>query len=94
MKKVKIMLSAVAVMAIVGGSLAFKAKKAPLPLRCLYTSASQSPACPFVAKTRVITTTTGANVFATTTPTVLQNGIETCSILNTPCNVTKTSIEQ
>lgn len=48
MKRVKIMLSAIAVLAVVGGALAFNAKNAYTgPLRCGFTTNS----CPFLTYT-------------------------------------------
>ena len=58
MKQVKIMLMAVLVMAVVGGALAFKAKKANF---CLYTTALGAPQSAQCALVKQITTTSGAN---------------------------------
>ena len=64
MKKIKIMLTAITVLAVVGGALAFKAKK--IDGVCLYTS-SQSGACAFSHENFTTTTEViGSQVYATT----------------------------
>ena len=82
-------------MALVGGPLAFKAKKGPVPLNCLYTSDAASDACPLVGKRTIITTPAGDLTFATTTRTTTVGTItETCSQLFAPCNQLQVTTEQ
>ena len=58
MKSVKIMLSAVLVMAVLAGALAFKAKK--VLQKCVYTTTSNTTTvCPYFSKTFYLTTTVG-----------------------------------
>ena len=57
MKRVKIMLSSVLVVAIVAGTLAFKVKKTQL--RCAYTHTTTTN-CPFWKKTFLITVSEGS----------------------------------
>jgi hypothetical protein len=75
MKKVKVMLTAIAVLAIVGGSLAFKAKKSVTP-RCVFTTDQQSGQCIFTGTGLILTATTTANNFKayTATLTTTQSG--------------------
>ena len=49
MKKAKIVLVAIAVFAVVGGALAFKAQKGLWVLRCPITDANGAVSCPTVA---------------------------------------------
>lgn len=64
MKRVKLMLGGVVLMAVVAGSVAFKAKVAQQ--RCVYTHTT-STNCPFLTKSFSITaTTTDVTKYATT----------------------------
>ncbi len=64
MKRVKIMLSAILVMAIVAGALAFKAKS---PNVCVYTTTlnatTTKTTCPLITTGDFNTTTLGARVY-------------------------------
>ena len=107
MKKVKVMLTAIAVLAIVGGSLAFKASKGPIPRKCYFsTSDLQQQNCPFVSITKA-QTGVGAAVRATTfgVTTTQAGGPEVCTKvegnttvivnpeLEQPCNIVNTTTE-
>ena len=59
MKKAKIMLSAIAVLAIVGGALAFKAKNLNGSLYCV---ATKDTSCPTTPSTYIVTSVTEPHV--------------------------------
>lgn len=79
MKKMKITLTAVAVFAIVGGALAFKAKKTEHTFYC-YNVATQK--CDIVTKSFSTTSLLGTAVHCTTT--ILPAPPATCTITLTP----------
>jgi hypothetical protein len=72
MKKVKIMLTAVAILAVVGGALAFKAQKFGTAI--WYKTLDTDPTCSIPART-TIQSKPNFGQFATTT------------VFGTPCNV-------
>jgi hypothetical protein len=59
MKRVKLLLTATAVIALVGGALAFKAAKQKV--LCLYTSDSASSVCPYLTTTFSFTSAVGGS---------------------------------
>jgi hypothetical protein len=82
MKKVKVMLTAIAVLTIVGGSLAFKAKE-DKPLKCYFTTATGSAQCIFRGILSVSTTQDNSGTFkaiTTSTTTTQIGGAPTCTV--------------
>ena len=82
MKKVKVMLSAIAVLAIVGGALAFKAKSMSGQILCYRVDAA-STTCNLVGDQS--TTEAGADIYWTTVNNIneCQNGTTCLSLAET-----------
>ena len=81
MKKVKIMLTAVTVLAVVGGALAFKAQK--FSNFCVYT-ADAPGACAATSINSITTPSEDAQSFVTTR---LKNGLGQCPALPSDCEI-------
>lgn len=91
MKRVKIMLSAVLVMAVVAGALAFKAKKS---VRfCVYTHTA-STSCPFLTTDFSITTPTVNGDPTTIYVTTLDPQVAPCPTTTVCTNTLKITAEQ
>ena len=81
MKKAKVMLTAIAVLTIVGGSLAFKAKKGETT-SCVFTrTIGPIPKCIFSATANIVYDLDNPTIRALTTPTITTqlNGLLTCT---------------
>jgi hypothetical protein len=81
MKKAKVMLTAIVVLTVAGGSLAFKAKKSVTP-RCLFTTDQLAGSCVFIGTHYVITVannTVNFKAYTTTRTTTEATGTMTCT---------------
>ena len=81
MKKVKVMLTAIAVLTIVGGSLAFKAKKGEA-IRCVFTTATGAAnKCVLAGTANIVYDLDNPTIKALTTATITTqpNGLPTCT---------------